>query len=117
MKKIDYLIVGQGISGTSFAWRAYFAKQSFIIIDNEKSVTASKAALGIYNPITGRKFNISWNYNNLLNELNEFYLDVENKLNVNILHKKNIFRPFKNSSDNNEWNVRLSSNRYKKFLE
>ena len=52
MKKIDYLIVGQGISGTSFAWRAYFAKQSFIIIDNEKSVTASKAALGIYNPIT-----------------------------------------------------------------
>ena len=70
MKKIDYLIVGQGISGTSFAWRAYFAKQSFIIIDNEKSVTASKAALGIYNPITGRKFNISWNYNNLLNELN-----------------------------------------------
>ena len=117
MKKIDYLIVGQGISGTSFAWRAYFAKQSFIIIDNEKSVTASKAALGIYNPITGRKFNISWNYNNLINELNEFYSDVENKLNVNILHKKNIFRPFKNSSDNNEWNVRLSSNRYLKFIK
>ena len=52
MKKLDYLIVGQGISGNTFAWRAYFAKQSFIIIDNEKSITASKAALGIYNPIT-----------------------------------------------------------------
>ena len=32
-------------------------------------------------------------------------------------HKKNIFRPFKNSSDNNEWNVRLSSNRYLKFIK
>ena len=115
--KIDYLIVGQGISGTCFAWRTYFGKQSFRIIDRENKYSASKASLGIYNPITGRKFNVTWNVDKLFSELKYFYKKVENKLNKKLLFEKNIYRPFKSDSDINDWNIRLSSSKYLKFCE
>jgi hypothetical protein len=79
-KKIDYLIVGQGLSGTCFAWRSYFGNKTFKIIDKENSFSASKASVGIYNPITGRKYNVTWNVDKLFYELKCFYKKVEKKI-------------------------------------
>ena len=102
-KKYDYIIIGQGIAGSSFAWNLYFKNKSFIIIDSENENTSSKAALGIFNPITGRRNALSWNYKSLFMELNVFYSKVENELKTKILYKKNIYRPFKNIIDYNDW--------------
>ena len=115
--KIDYLIVGQGISGTCFAWKSYIGKQTFKIIDKENSFSASKASVGIYNPITGRKFNVTWNVDKLFNELKYFYTQVEKILDEKLLFEKNIFRPFKDNSTINDWNIRLASKKYQKFCE
>jgi hypothetical protein len=116
-KKIDYLIVGQGLSGTCFAWRSYFGNKTFKIIDKENSFSASKASVGIYNPITGRKYNVTWNVDKLFYELKCFYKKVEKKLNQKLLYEKNIFRPFKGNNEVNDWNIRLASKKYLKFCE
>ena len=109
--------MGQGISGTCFAWKSYIGKQTFKIIDKENSFSASKASVGIYNPITGRKFNVTWNVDKLFNELKYFYTQVEKILDEKLLFEKNIFRPFKDNSTINDWNIRLASKKYQKFCE
>ena len=116
IKKYDYLIIGQGIAGSSFAWTSYFNKKSFIILDSQEKNSASNAALGIYNPITGRRNSLTWNVEKLFNSLEEFYLNVEKTIKKNILFKKKIYRPFKDNRDYNDWNLRLENDKFKKYL-
>jgi glycine/D-amino acid oxidase-like deaminating enzyme len=69
--QVDYLIIGQGISGT---WLSYFLKKegkSFIVIDDNAQNAPSKIAAGIINPVTGRRHASVW----LAEELMPFVLD------------------------------------------
>lgn len=116
-KEIDFLIVGQGISGSCFAWRVFKEKKTFMIIDSKNPNSSSKAALGIFNPITGRNYIKSWKYNKLYHELMNFYTFIESKLNEKIIFSKKIYRPFKNIADNNSWNSKLSSDKIYPFID
>ena len=115
-KKYEYIIIGQGLAGSALAWTLYFNNKSFIIIDSESDLSASKAALGIYNPITGRKNIKTWNAEILFKELETFYKKVEKSLKTKILYEKDIYRPFHDNKDVNDWNTRLGNDKYKKYL-
>ena len=58
--EIDYLIVGQGISGTMLSWFLHKEGKSFAVIDDGNEHSASKTAAGIINPITGRRYVTTW---------------------------------------------------------
>jgi len=51
----DVLIIGQGICGTFLSWWLEQKGLSFIVIDEERPYTASRAAAGLINPVTGRR--------------------------------------------------------------
>ncbi len=58
--KTDYLIVGQGLCGS---WLSYFLMQagaSVLVIDRGTENSASEAASGIINPITGKRLARQW---------------------------------------------------------
>ena len=116
-KKIEFIVIGQGIAGSCFAWNLYFNDKSFIILNSEKKNCASSAALGIYNPITGRRHTKTWNVEKLFECLENFYERVEKKIKTKILYKKDIYRPFKNDADQNNWDARLSNNNYKDYIK
>ena len=74
--KVDFIIVGQGIAGTCFAFELLKQNKTFIIIDEKKETTASRVALGIYNPLVLKWFTKAWEIDNQLKYFYTFYNEV-----------------------------------------
>jgi glycine/D-amino acid oxidase-like deaminating enzyme len=53
-KKIDYLIIGQGLAGSLLAWELLGRQKKVIIVDDAKE-NASLMAAGLINPVTGMR--------------------------------------------------------------
>jgi glycine/D-amino acid oxidase-like deaminating enzyme len=87
---VDVIIVGQGICGTFLGWHLREAGISFMIIDEEKINTASKAAAGIINPVTGRRIVKTWLIEELLAFAQEAYHQVGRSLDIDCIAQKPI---------------------------
>lgn len=66
MTKTEFLIVGQGISGTFLSWYLHKAGRSFVVIDNNEPSSSSRVAAGIINPVTGRRIVKTWMIDDIL---------------------------------------------------
>lgn len=78
MKKI--LIIGGGIAGTTLAFRMEERGVDFLLVDDEPKVNATRVATGFWNPVVFRRLTKSFNADILLEELNPFYDNLEEKL-------------------------------------
>jgi glycine/D-amino acid oxidase-like deaminating enzyme len=84
---IDYLIIGQGISGTFLSHYLLQAGKKVIVIDEDKPFTASKVASGVINPVTGRRIVRTWRIEELLPFVFDAYTELGNVLEVNLIKK------------------------------
>ena len=66
MIQAEFLIVGQGISGTFLSWYLKKARRSFVVIDHFEPNSSSRVAAGIINPVTGRRIVKTWMIETLL---------------------------------------------------
>ncbi len=114
--KVDYIIVGQGLAGTVLAIKLLSRGKKVIVFDEETDSSSSKVALGMVNPVTGRKLVKSWKVDTLLPEAISFYKKVEKLFNVELLHFTDIIRLFSSSKDINEWQLRQSDENYGDYL-
>ncbi len=88
--QVDYLIIGQGISGT---WLSYYLQKegkSFLVIDNASKNSSSKIAAGIINPVTGRRHVEVWMAEEILPFAWHAYNQIGNELNITAISRKNI---------------------------
>src|SRR6187200_122178 len=86
----EFLIVGQGISGT---WLSYYLQKenrSFIVIDNEQPNSASRVAAGIINPVTGRRIVKTWMIDVLLSFIVPAYEELGKKLGLKAIEQKSL---------------------------
>src|SRR5882724_8205616 len=74
--KTDVLIIGQGICGTFLSWWLEKAGLSWLVIDEQRLFTASKAAAGLINPVTGRRIVKTWMIDELLPFAKEAYRQI-----------------------------------------
>ena len=91
---IDYLIIGQGISGTWLSYYLQQAGQSFLVIDENKPNTASKVASGIINPVTGRRIVKTWMIDDLLPFVWKEYQALGHELGISAIEQKTIVEFF-----------------------
>lgn len=87
---VDFIIVGQGICGT---WLSYYLSKtnaSFIVIDNNQPNTPSKVAVGIINPITGRRIVKTWIIDSLLLHLENACSELEKEIGFKVLSQNKI---------------------------
>ncbi len=105
-KKFDILVVGQGVAGTCIAFQFLNAGKSVLVIDPDKNSSASLVASGIINPVTGRHFVKSWNFDILWDYLLSFYPKIENLIGLRIFEKLTVFRALATVKDYNDWMMR-----------
>lgn len=99
---LDYLIVGSGLAGISFAEAALKNNKTILVIDNE-SQNSSRVAGGLYNPVILKRFSEVWKAKEQLVLMNEFYNNIENKLNEKFNFKMPILRKFFSIEEQNNW--------------
>src|SRR5258705_3651192 len=88
--QVDYLIIGQGISGTWLSYYLQREKKSFVVIDNNFKGSPSRIAAGIINPVTGRRHVEVWMAEEILPFAWDAYHQIGNELNISAISQKNI---------------------------
>ena len=116
MKKFDYLIVGQGIAGLSFAFQLLKTDKTFLVVDTKALKASSSVAAGIINPITGRRYVKSWMFDQLLEEANSFYAELEALLQDKFYHELPIVRSLFNHQEEQDWWLRRQDEAYVPYM-
>jgi len=101
---LDYIIVGFGLAGMSFAEQLRKQNKSFIVIDKEVE-SASRSAGGMYNPVILKRFTLSWNAKEQLDYCIPFYKEIESLLESSFLQPFSVRRIFSSIDDQNNWMV------------
>lgn len=103
MKKVKYLIVGQGIAGTVLAHSLEDEHLDFHIIHQRQPGESSSIAAGIINPITGKYFVKSWQIDLLLPFAKKKYEFWEEKLQCKFYFPRIILRSIHDVAEQNDW--------------
>jgi glycine oxidase len=111
----DFIIVGQGLAGTMATHFLLKHTQNILVLDSEEH-TASFAAAGIINPVTGRNYVKSWMIDTLLPFAIETYDELGHLLNLKTYQKLNILRTLHSVKEQNDWDARKYDNDYDNYI-
>ncbi len=112
---IDYIIVGNGLAGISFAELAIQNNKSILVFD-DNSQPSSKVAGGMYNPVVLKRFSEIWKAKEQIDISFPFYKALEEKLNTNFDFPLPLFRKFASIEEQNNWFQALDKETLKDFL-
>ena len=99
---IDFIIVGNGLAGISFAEIALQHNKSIFVFDNN-SQPSSKIAGGLYNPVVLKRFSEVWKAKEQLELMADFYPIIEKKIDCQVDFKSPILRKFFSVEEQNNW--------------
>ena len=110
--KFDFIIVGQGIAGTSFAFELLQRNKSFIIVDKYRNNSSSRVALGIYNPLVLKWLTKVWNIEEKLSYFSLFYHSLSSFLKIKIDYNIGLYKFLDTIYHQNSWTTKsISSGR------
>lgn len=113
----DYLIVGQGISGTVLANMLADRSKSVIVIDECPESTSTKIAAGIVNPVTGKNFVKTWLADDIIPFARYYYNYLGNKFKKTFLAEKLIYRGLNDIGAENRWLSRTTDPDYEHYCK
>ncbi|MEM9671248.1 MAG: FAD-dependent oxidoreductase [Bacteroidota bacterium] len=116
MVKVDILLVGQGLAGSVLAYQLMQAGCQIRIINQTKAETSSRAAAGLYNPITGRKMVKTWQADAIFPMIELFYRQLEGITYTKFLHPLPIYRPFVSNAERTEWSTQAAQPAYQHYI-
>jgi glycine/D-amino acid oxidase-like deaminating enzyme len=115
-KNSEYTIVGAGLAGTVLAWQFLKRNIPFSLIDAGENQSTTTAA-GVVNPIVFKRLTKSWKADELLPYAGGFYTELEDKLGIELLLRKNLLRIFASVEEENNWSVKEGDDRFTTYLD
>ena len=115
-KEVDFLIVGQGLAGTSLASALEAQQASFVLVDAPLPGAASRVASGMWNPLTFRLLLKSWRVDELLPVAMDFYARAEQLLGKPLLQPLEILRVFPDAAARLRWDERMQQPEFQSYL-
>ncbi|ANM31717.1 hypothetical protein ABI59_22410 [Acidobacteria bacterium Mor1] len=95
----DVLIVGQGLAGTTLAWRLIERGRRVLVVDGDREAAASRVAAGLITPVTGKRFGVTPQFASLWAEAKAFYRGMETRLGRKLLHDAPPLRLFADGAE------------------
>ncbi|MHC4875063.1 MAG: NAD(P)/FAD-dependent oxidoreductase [Planctomycetota bacterium] len=99
MREFDDIIVGQGLAGTTLAWRLIDRDRRVLVIDRADSGTSSRLAAGLMTPVTGQRLTVTWRHDDFWQRAIDFYRGIESRTNESFLHDNGAVRLFLNGKE------------------
>lgn len=93
---VDYLIIGQGISGSFLSYYLHKENRSFLILDHKQPDSPSRIAAGIINPVTGRRMVTVWKAEEVLPFAWKTYQEFGQELGIEAISARSIIDFFPN---------------------
>ena len=115
-RHIDYIIVGQGLAGSSVVVQLLRLGKKILVIDQPEKNRASRVAAGLFNPVTGKKMTKTWMADTIFPYLHQFYRDVESVTGRSFFYPMPLYRPFLSVEEQNEWMGRSSDDSYRGYI-
>lgn len=101
-----FLIVGQGLAGSSLAWKLIAKGQRCLVVDRALGETASRVAAGLVNPLLGRKLKPDWRQEQCLAAAHAYYRETEQVLGGSWWQLGEIWRELKDEDQEYFWTQR-----------
>ena len=101
--EVDYIIVGQGLAGSSIALELLNHGRRIMVIDRGDKNQASRVAAGLFNPITGKNFVKTWKADEIFPCLHRFYAGAQQLMSQRFFFPMPLYRPFLSVREQNEW--------------
>ncbi len=99
---LDYIIVGFGLAGLSFAKQLEDNDKSYLVFENY-SQKSSRVAGGLYNPVILKRFTPAWSALEQIQKAIPFYRKIEAKLQESLITELPILRRFNSIEEQNMW--------------
>lgn len=115
--EVDYLIVGQGLAGSSVAVQAVRRGMDVCVIDEPEKNFSSRIAAGLFNPVTGQNSVKTWMSSHLFPYLHTFYREAEELVRRRFFYPRSLYRPFGSIQEQNEWMGKSADEHYADFLQ
>jgi glycine/D-amino acid oxidase-like deaminating enzyme len=106
MEKI--LIIGQGVAGTLLSFTLYQAGIDHWVMDDAHRGASSLRAAGIVNPITGRRFVKSWEFDRFYAQAKVQYAALQALLGGQYWEERQVAMLFHQVKQLNDWSLRSS---------
>jgi len=103
---LDFVIIGQGLAGTTLAWQLKWRGLRGLIVDRDDGTAASKAAAGLMTPVTRKRLVPAWRLDETWATANDFYRRVEKETKSQFLTQPGQVRLFENEESKAEFERR-----------
>ena len=113
----DAIVVGHGLAGAVLSRVLQQQGKSVIVFDPNQANTSSKIAAGLINPVTGRRFALSWKFDRLNEHARKFYASWESEINDELVYPFPLIRAVEDSRFLNDIEAKTADPTYSLFIE
>ncbi|MGJ8677793.1 MAG: FAD-dependent oxidoreductase [Akkermansiaceae bacterium] len=103
MKHVDFLIVGQGLAGSTLAYELLKRGKEIMVLDRGDRGSSSRVAAGLITPLTGKGMNPAWRQNEYLPKAAEHYREIEGLSGKDFYHSHDTVRLFRSEKEKLKW--------------
>ncbi|MFA5618886.1 MAG: FAD-dependent oxidoreductase [Weeksellaceae bacterium] len=112
---VNYLIIGQGVAGSSLALKLLQEGKSFLMIDEDKN-KASSVAVGTFNPVVLKRFSLIWNGVEQMKISRAYFRSFEELLGKKLIENVPTYRIFKNPDEIETWKKKAQKPELQEYL-
>lgn len=116
-KKVDFLIVGAGIAGTTLALELLQRGKSICIYDEPNPNSSSRVAAGILNPVVPKGITTTWNIQHIFPQVYNYYKHWEMVLGGQFIESRNFITLHKNDDELRQWEKRYNHDIMNQWIE